>query len=264
MADNPYPEQIDALDLGSEQKHYLTERWLDQYAWFEKRAGTMQKWYRRLRLIVVVGGVLIPGLIAFRFPENEGTQALLEPEPNGTEMAMVQLVATSPWSWLSDPDEVKNFFVFIISLVVAVAAAIEEFFNFGEKHRNYRKAAEQMKGEYWKFTQLSGPYSKYQTDTADYPTALKSAYLSFVQRIEQIIEDDVSSFITLADEQLAEDNRQIQKTLQETQQAVDKLNHELNRVTLQMQAIAPPLEPETEAQPISEETSGIIAAPPNP
>lgn len=220
MAYEHHLKQIEALALSDEKKSYLEDRWLDQYAWFERRAKTMQIWYRRLRLTVVVGGVLIPSLIGISFSPNIGASA--ESRDGQVEVAR--------GGFANGLDSA----VFVISLVVAIAAAIEEFFNFGEKHRNYRKAAEAMKGEYWQFLLLSGHYSKYQDSSVDYAQAIQAAYGTFVQRIEQIIEEDIRSFIELVDEQMIEDNRQTQKMLQEK---TDGLMTEIKRVGDRLAAI---------------------------
>ncbi len=223
MAYEHHLKQIEALALSDEKKSYLEDRWLDQYAWFEGKAGKMQIWYRRLRLTVVIGGVLIPSLIALRFSPDIGALAGSRDQAVGVEAA-----------WVGVAEGITDSAVFMISLVVAIAAAIEEFFNFGEKHRNYRKAAEAMKAEYWQFLLLSGNYSKYQDDSIDYAKSINSAYGTFVQRIEQIIEEDIRSFIELVDEQILEDNLQTQKMLQEK---TDGLTAELKRVSDQLEAI---------------------------
>ncbi|CAN5696549.1 hypothetical protein BH23CYA1_BH23CYA1_19080 [soil metagenome] len=223
MAYDHHLKQIEALALSDEKKSYLENRWLDQYAWFERRAKTMQMWYRRLRLIVVIGGVLIPSLIGIKFSPDIGALFGLRDQPVEQEPA-----------WVSVASGLTDGVIFIISLIVAIAAALEEFFNFGEKHRNYRKTAEAMKGEYWQFLLLSGHYSKYQDDAMDYAQSIKAAYGTFVQRIEQIIEDDVRSFIELVDEQMLEDNRQTQKMLQDK---TDGLMSELKHIGDRLAAI---------------------------
>lgn len=50
---------IAALELESAQRTFMRERWLDQVRWAEGKAATSQWWYRRLRLIAIVGGVII-------------------------------------------------------------------------------------------------------------------------------------------------------------------------------------------------------------
>lgn len=241
MAYDHHLKQIKALALSDEKKSYLENRWLDQYAWFERRAKTMQIWYRRLRLTVVIGGVLIPSLIALRV--SPGISSSIE-------LRRDQLVREEV-AWVGIAKGVTDGAVFIISLVVATAAAVEEFFNFGEKHRNYRKAAEAMKGEYWQFLLLSGHYSKYQDESVGYAQSIKAAYGTFVLRIEQIIEEDVRSFIELVDEQIIEDNRQTQKILQEK---TDGLVTELKRVSDRLKEIesvsAPPTSEDSPDTPV--------------
>ena len=193
---------------------------------------------------------MIPSLVALRFSPNVSFLA-----DSGTSQPVRQEAA-----WVGIAAGLTDCAVFTISLVVAIAAAIEEFFNFGEKHRNYRKAAEAMKGEYWQFLQLSGHYSKYQEGKVGYAQAIKAAYSMFVQRIEQIIEEDVRSFIELIDEQVLEDNRQTKQTLQETTLAVDSLMAEIKRVSDRLEAIDPTPVPHSSANTASKvETPHTLA-----
>jgi Protein of unknown function (DUF4231) len=54
---------MEQLDLEPLQKEFLRHRWLDQVGWLERRAASSQRWYNRLRLITIVGGVIIPALV---------------------------------------------------------------------------------------------------------------------------------------------------------------------------------------------------------
>jgi hypothetical protein len=45
-----------------------------------------------------------------------------------------------------------------LSLLVALSAAVEQFFNYGERWRHYRRMAELLKIEGWEFFHLSGHY----------------------------------------------------------------------------------------------------------
>ncbi len=198
-----FTQQIDNLKLSGEDKdskiNYLKNRWLDQTIFYEKRATLMQSLYRNLRLCVVIGGVIIPALIGLQ---------------------------------LNNPvaDFIKSIIAIGVSLAVASCAAVEEFFNFGEKYRNYRKAAETMKSEWWKFQNLTGRYDKF----SDIETAIPT----FVQRVEQIIDSDLQNFIEMMDEQLTEDRKENQKAIDELNislksqleainQSVDSLNDSL-------------------------------------
>lgn len=50
---------------------------------------------------------------------------------------------------------------FGLSQIVAISAAIEEFFHYGERWRHYRRTVESMKTQGWQFSQLTGPYRIY-------------------------------------------------------------------------------------------------------
>ena len=166
MAKQTYPDWlkgelgalIDALALTEMQKHFLRSRWLDQVAWMEAKASEAQRRYYRLRLTTVIGAVLVPALVS------------LETLAGG----------------LGDAARVASV---LISLVVAVTAAIEQFLHFGERWQHYRQTVERLKTEGWFFFQLTGRYSADgATHTALYP--------AFAQRVEEIIQGDVQVFMT--------------------------------------------------------------------
>ena len=147
---------IDSLGLSDLQKHSLRSRWLDQVLWMEKRAGSARNWYYTMRLITIVGGVLVPALVSLSF--------------NGTG------------------DEIIRWIIFVLSLSVALSAAIEEFMKFGDRWRNYRRTAELLKVEGWQFFQLSGPYNRRDSHAHAYP--------KFATRVEEIIQRDVQVYIS--------------------------------------------------------------------
>lgn len=76
---------------------------------------------------------------------------------------------------------------FIVSLVVAMSAAVEEFFRYGERWRHYRWMTESLKSEGWQFLQLSGGYAN-QTHIQAYPV--------FAARVEALSSEEVESYIT--------------------------------------------------------------------
>ena len=49
---------------------------------------------------------------------------------------------------------------FTVSLMVALAVAIEEFFHYGDRWRHFRRTAEWLKIEGWQFLQLNGDYRR--------------------------------------------------------------------------------------------------------
>ena len=142
---------IDTLDLSDLQKRFLRSRLLDQVLWMEGRADETRNWYYRLRLATITGGVLIPVFVSLN-------------------MSFLRYVSI------------------ILGIVVAISAAVEEFFHYGERWRHYRRTVELLKIEGWKFFQLSGSYSRYKNHGEAYPV--------FAARVEEIIQSDVDVYIT--------------------------------------------------------------------
>ncbi|NVN90235.1 MAG: DUF4231 domain-containing protein [Desulfuromonadales bacterium] len=165
MPTNPYREKlrqeftaiIDALSLSDLQKGFLKSRWLDQVIWMEGKADSGRDRYYLLRLLVIVGGVIVPALVGLKV-ENQS------------------LAESIRWT------------TFSISLVVAISAALEGFFRFGERWRNYRRTSELLKNEGWHFFQLSGPYQDFHDHS--------ESYQDFASRVESIILSDVENYIT--------------------------------------------------------------------
>jgi hypothetical protein len=149
---------IDELDLQPMRKRLLKSRWLDQVAWLEVKADRARRAYYVLRLTTVVGAVLIPALVGLDATSDE-----LDP---GLGIAI--------WG---------------VSLVVAISAAVEGFFRFGERWRNYRNTVERLKMEGWLYLELSGPYS---VDGASHETS----YASFAARTEELIRMNVEEYLT--------------------------------------------------------------------
>lgn len=147
---------FDQLGLSPLQQVFLRGRWLDQVRWAEGKAASTQRWYRRLRLITITGGVIIPALVGLN----------------------VAGTASEGIRWT----------VFGLGLVVALAASIEGFFHYSDRWPHYRRLAELLKSEGWQFFQLSGQYAG-AANHAD-------AYPQFAARSEVIIQSDVEVFFT--------------------------------------------------------------------
>lgn len=147
---------IEDLDLETLQKKFLRSRWLDQLIWMESSSKKNQLRYYILRLGCIIGGVIIPALVSIH--------------ASGALGGMIQFVTV------------------VISLIVAVCAALEEFFHFGERWRHYRRTAELLKGEGWSFFQLSGHYQSHNDH--------KEAYPLFAARMEETFQREVDIFIT--------------------------------------------------------------------
>lgn len=150
---------IEAARLEDPQRDFLKLRWLDQLIWMESKASKAQWFYYRLRLITIVGAVIVPALVA--------------------------LTTLDGW-----PGTAAQIGTWVVSLVVAVSAAVEGFFQFGQRWRNYRSTAERLKTEGWLYLQLAGPY---EAEAADGSHA--KLYRLFAARVEEMIQKDVDTYI---------------------------------------------------------------------
>lgn len=214
---------IDQLELPNLYKHALKDRWLDQMIWADKKAGENRKFYYRLRLITIIGGVILPALVGIS----------------------VQLGQDSPFFRVWFPP-----LTFALSQIIAVSVAIEEFCKFGDRWREYRKMAEELKSEGWQYLQSSGPYEygmnqvpesfqpygQQATQLDDYSNGLANSssyfelnnnanrkrthlenYAQFANRIESIINNDVQSYINNLAQHQAKQDAAAQKILAEAQ-----------------------------------------------
>jgi hypothetical protein len=152
-----FSELIESLNLQDLQKKFLYSRWLDQMLWMEGQATKARNRYYKLRLITIVGGVLLPALVSLNINNNEVKYLFI-------------------WS------------TFALSQVVAISAAIEEFFHYGERWRHYRRTAESLKTQAWQFFQLTGPYTSYKSH--------EQGFGNFANQIEEIIQRDVEVYAT--------------------------------------------------------------------
>ncbi|ACK69898.1 conserved hypothetical protein [Gloeothece citriformis PCC 7424] len=152
-----FSKLIEQIDLSPLQKEFMKLRWLDQVLWLEKKSENCQRRYYFLRMITIIGGVIVPALVSFKFSSNQAQQML---------------------GWIT----------LFLSQGVAISAAIEEFFHYGERFRHYRNTAEAMKIEGWQFFQLSGFYAQLKTHSQAYP--------DFAGRVESIIERDVEGYLS--------------------------------------------------------------------
>jgi hypothetical protein len=152
-----FNQLFDSLNLGEVQNHFLRSRWLDQLLWMEGKANQARDRYYFLRLTTIMGGVILPALISFNTGNAKAKEVIF-------------------WS------------TFGISQVVAMSAAIEEFFHYGERWRHYRRTSESLKTQAWQFSQLTGVYRNY--------TNHDEAFNVFAGQIEDIIQRDVEVYST--------------------------------------------------------------------
>jgi hypothetical protein len=209
-------ELVDQLQLPDLKKNALKRRWLDQVIWADKKADQCRRWHYRLRLTTIVGGVILPALVGINFQL-------------GKDNAFFR-------TWFP-------YLPFALSQVIAVSAAAEEFFRYGDRWRDYRKMSEDLKAEGWQYLQLTGPYQyKSSADVLEAhldeyrahppsskaedwqalklnnitqsPTTHQESYALFAGRIESIIKNDVQSYITALQQQQTKENQQVQKLLE--------------------------------------------------
>ncbi|MBF2028943.1 MAG: DUF4231 domain-containing protein [Oscillatoriales cyanobacterium C42_A2020_001] len=155
-----FGQLVDSLELQERQKYYLKSRWLDQVLWMESRASRARNFYYRLRLTTIIGGVIIPALVSLNFTSTENQQ-------------VKQAIAIS---------------TFALSQVVAVSAAVEQFFNYGERWRHYRRSVETLKTQGWQFFELGGIYEPFANHD--------QAFNDFAGNVEAIIQRDVEIYST--------------------------------------------------------------------
>lgn len=184
---------IDQLEISELRKDFLKQRWLDQVLWLEGRATKNRDRHYALRLTTIIGGVIIPALVGLG---------------KGDESWQIYL------GWTA----------FGVSQAVAISAALEEFFGYGENYRNYRNTAESLKIEGWEYFQLTGAYRYYEDHT--------DAYSIFAERVELYIKQDVQGFIANLEERQNESKR---KTDEEAEQNAEKAREFLNK-QLELQA----------------------------
>jgi hypothetical protein len=147
---------IGELRLSELRRRFLQSRWLDQLLWVEGRASHNRNRYYFWRLLTILGGVTVPALVTLNL--------------NGSVRA--------PLSWAT----------FAVSLLVAISAAVEGFFRYGERWRHYRRTAELLKTEGWQFFQLTGHYRRHPTHASAYPL--------FASRVEDVLQQDIDAYIT--------------------------------------------------------------------
>ncbi len=212
---------IDQLQLPDLYKQSLKERWLDQMIWADKKADQCRRWHYRLRLTAIIGGVILPALVGIS----------------------VQLGQDSKFFRVWFPP-----LTFTLSQIIAISVAIEEFCKYGDRWRDYRKLAEDLKSEGWQYLQSCGPYElgasappvptplavagrsgngmtsslSWPTNGLSQPTAATRRshlenYAQFANRIESLIKDDVQSYISDLMQQQAKQDAEVQKILAQAQ-----------------------------------------------
>lgn len=168
-----FEAMIDQVNLSPLQKNFLKFRWLDQVLWMEKRAKKARDSYYRFRLVSIIGGIILPGLVTLSV--NKAKEANI-----------------STWLYWG---------TFALSQVVVISTATEQLFGYGERWIHYRRSAESLKTQGWQFFQLSGPYASHK-GASDY----QEAFNLFVSQVEDVIQRDVEIYATQAIQKKTEQN----------------------------------------------------------
>jgi hypothetical protein len=116
------------LDLGETWNRRLDGRFLGQLGWMQQYALKNRRLHQSFRLTVILAGLTVPALVSLNLTGEAAT-------------------------WI-------RWLTFALSLVAAGAAAIDEFFAFGDKWRHFRGIAETLKSEGWSFVQGTGAYEQ--------------------------------------------------------------------------------------------------------
>jgi len=171
---------IEQLELPDLYKKSLKRRWLDQVVWADKKADQCRRWHYRLRLTTIIGGVILPALVGIN----------------------LQLAKDNAFfrDWFP-------YVPFTLSQVIAVSAALEEFYRNGDRWRDYRKMSEDLKSEGWQYLQLSGSY--------DNLLSHMDGYAMFASRVESVIKDDVQNYVAALAQQQAKQDQQVQQILKD-------------------------------------------------
>jgi hypothetical protein len=154
-----YSSIIDELDVDDLHKRFLRERWLNELLWFEDKADRNQKRHYALRLVTISGGVVVPSLVG---------------------LSLKTSIAATAVSWAT----------FTVSLIVALAAALESFFGFGERWRTFRRNVESLKAHGWQYFQLVDRYARHGTHRIAFP--------HFAAQVEMVLQQDMATFVALA------------------------------------------------------------------
>jgi uncharacterized protein DUF4231 len=147
---------ITSLELDTRANWFLENVWLTYLAWWDDRARRARRQYRFWRAVVLVGGAATPSLIGFSI--GGGSEAI-------------------EWAaWAT-------------GLAVAIAAALETLYRWGDIWREKRAAGERLKVEGWRFLHLTGPYLG-RTHT--------EAFSEFAETVERFIEAEIGDYLAAA------------------------------------------------------------------
>ncbi|MCF4969025.1 DUF4231 domain-containing protein [Nostoc sp. CMAA1605] len=180
-----FNQLFEIIKLRDEQRHFLRSRWLDQILWMEGKANQARDRYYKLRITTIIGGIILPALVSINSINNPSLG-------NNKNFPLKEIIV---WS------------TFGLSQVVAISAAVEEFFHYGERWRHYRRTVESLKTQGWQFSQLAGIYHQYPNH--------EQAFNTFASQVEDIIQRDVEIYSTqVVQEKTDEKQQQMPENIQ--------------------------------------------------
>ena len=122
---------------------YMKERVDDQINWLDGKSGKNQKFYKRLRLIVIILSVLIP--FATGYIDH----------------------------WEGNIDEILKFSIGISGVIIAAIEGIQSLFKYQDNWVSYRVTAETLKQEKMLYLTKSGIYANNKTNFQSFVTRIE-------------------------------------------------------------------------------------------
>jgi hypothetical protein len=174
---------ISKLDMSADKKAWMKDRWLAQVGWFDRKSVSANRWHSVLRIVAIGGGVLIPGLVSLSVSDRG--------------MA---------GSW----DDFAKL-TFVLSLLVAIAVGLDEFFHFGERWRHFRRTAELLKMEGWLFIEGAGRYRNHQ-HRSDFHERF---FPVFATKVEDLVKRDVEIYLTRIVQERQDDHEREDRDIRE-------------------------------------------------
>lgn len=146
------------VDLTLDPERYVSERFEQYRAWYDKKAVQAKSWYLRMRAFSVVAGGAVPVLVNMEVPYTVfGYPAM-------------------------------RAFVTVVSLLVVIVVSLESVFHYREQWKNYRSTEQLLMHELFWFRARVGKYGGLED---------REAFLLFVERVEDAIAAENSATLNV-------------------------------------------------------------------
>jgi hypothetical protein len=165
---------LETLDITPFQKELLRQRWLDQLQWASRQARISRFRFLLMRVPVVLGGVAIPALITLTLSAADAPADVhgvrhLEWLPGFLDFGVLRSVTLG------------------LSTLVAILAALDELYHYGDKWRHYRRTTETLKTLGWQYLMLNGRFRRYKTHA--------DAFTAFTESVEEALTEDLEGYL---------------------------------------------------------------------